>query len=428
MICTKSVRPIRVFVHLAHGFGAESWRARWSRGEIIGINERLPYGYFRAREDGCTVEYSEDRAEHHLAKCLRLAVRLVLGFDLVHAWRNRRGIRNAEVVWTHTESQYLAVLFLLCTRKGVRHPKIIAQTIWLFDHWHKLSGPRRWLYACLIRRADVLTVHSPRNLKFARELFPDCRSELVPFGIRADTMLPRGPRPAHRPIRVLSLGNDRHRDWATLIRAVTGRTDCVLRIVSHSVNRALLRSAANIEIMHPRNNSELSALYEWADIVVVPLQPNLHASGITVVQEATLYGLPVICTDTGGLNAYFSDGEVSFVPPRDPEVIRQQIATLAADDAGRWEMIERARQRIISSEHTSRRYAQRHAELSRELLSGAATESRVELACAGKNARRVSSNSIGPRLGLCRWLAAGSIVAAVSGDLVAGIGRRSALR
>src|SRR5215217_8244963 len=56
MICTKGIRPIRVFVHLAHGFGAESWQARWSRGEIIGINERLPYGYFRAREDGCTVE------------------------------------------------------------------------------------------------------------------------------------------------------------------------------------------------------------------------------------------------------------------------------------------------------------------------------------------------------------------------------------
>src|SRR5262249_10294705 len=45
--------PIRAFVHLAHGFGAEQWQARWDRGETIGLNERLPYGYFWARQDGC---------------------------------------------------------------------------------------------------------------------------------------------------------------------------------------------------------------------------------------------------------------------------------------------------------------------------------------------------------------------------------------
>ena len=126
---------------------------------------------------------------------------------------------------------------------------------------------------------------------------------MIPFGIRAETMLPRDPRPAHRPIRVLSLGNDRHRDWPTLIAAMKDWNDCVLRLVSHQVNRALVRSATNVEITHPRTNDDLMALYDWADIVVVPLKPNLHASGITVVQEATLCGLPVVCTDTGGLGA-----------------------------------------------------------------------------------------------------------------------------
>ena len=53
-------QPVRVFVHLAHGFGASRWRAKWDRGEIVGLNDRLPYGYFRAEEYGCSVEYSED--------------------------------------------------------------------------------------------------------------------------------------------------------------------------------------------------------------------------------------------------------------------------------------------------------------------------------------------------------------------------------
>lgn len=105
--------PIRVFVHLAHGFGAANWQQRWDRGEIIGINDRLPYGYFWAAEDGCAIEHSEDRPEGLFGRLLRLGIRVALGFDFVHAWRNRRGIADAEVVWTHTESQHLAVLLLL---------------------------------------------------------------------------------------------------------------------------------------------------------------------------------------------------------------------------------------------------------------------------------------------------------------------------
>jgi glycosyltransferase involved in cell wall biosynthesis len=363
-----SLPPIRVFVHLAYGFGARDWLQRWQRSEIIGINDRLPYGYFWAEEDGCTVEYSEDRSENFFGRMLRLSLRLVLGFDLVHAWHNRRGIANAEIVWTHTESQHLAVLLLLLLRPLSRRPKVIAQSIWLFDHWHKLSRVRRWFYRRLIARADVLTVHSPENLKRARILFPMCRSELILFGIRGEWQRVRERRGARRPIRLVSLGNDRHRDWPTLIGAVGGWDDCVLRIASANVPPALVRTVPNVEIVRPRNNAELIALYDWADIAVVAIKPNLHASGITVLEEATLCGLPVICSDTGGLRAYFSGDEIALVPPLSQQAIRQRTAALAEDDEARWAMVERARSRIIAGGLTSRRFAQRHAELSRDLL------------------------------------------------------------
>jgi hypothetical protein len=196
-------KPIRVFVHLARGFGAARWQARWDRGEIIGLNDRLPYGFFRAQEDGCVVEYSEDRSENLLGAALRLGARLLLGFDFVHAWRNRRSIYAAEIVWTGTESQHLAVLLLLRRRNRRHRPKVIAQSVWLFDSWPSLWAPKRWLYAKLIADAAALTVHSAEGLKVARTLFPLQRSMWMPFGVRADEMVVRGPRPTHRPIRVL---------------------------------------------------------------------------------------------------------------------------------------------------------------------------------------------------------------------------------
>jgi hypothetical protein len=35
--------------------------------------------------------------------------------------------------------------------------------------------------------------------------------------------------------------------------------------------------------------------------MIMSLKPNLHASGITVILESIILGVPVVCTDSGGL-------------------------------------------------------------------------------------------------------------------------------
>jgi len=56
------------------------------------------------------------------------------------------------------------------------------------------------------------------------------------------------------------------------------------------------------------------------------------------------------------------------VPAGQAPSLRAAIAALAADDDERCRMVERAQQRMSAAGLTSRRYGQRHAELSRELL------------------------------------------------------------
>jgi glycosyltransferase involved in cell wall biosynthesis len=361
---------IRVFVHLARGFGATHWQAKWDRGEVIGLNERLPYGFFWAREGGCTIEYSEDHQEGRLGTLLRLVVRALLGFDLVHAWRNRHGIFAAEIVWTGTESQHLAVLFLSLFRSPQRSPKVIAQSIWLFDTWPRLWAPKRWLYARLMADAALLTMHSDEGLKVARALFPKQRAMTMLYGIRADEMTRREQRVAPRPIRIVSAGHDRHRDWATLLAAVGGLPDAELRIVAPRLPRGL-KPGANVTLVHPKTNDEYIALYRWADIVALALNPNLHGSGITVVEEAVVLGVPVVAADGGALKCYFSEDELRYVPLGDAAAMRAAIAALADDAGERTRLVERAQRRMIEGGLTSRDFALRHAVLSRELLSGA---------------------------------------------------------
>ncbi len=168
------------------------------------------------------------------------------------------------------------------------------------------------------------------------------------------------------PIRVLSLGNDRHRDWNTLISATRNVPDIEVKLATVSLKP--LADANNIAVVRAQNNDELFALFAWADIVVVALKPNLHASGITVIEEATIFGLPVICSRVGGLDAYFGREDIFYVDGHDPAQIRAAIQGLAHDDARRTALVRKARQRLYHDELTSKGYARRHVELSKQLL------------------------------------------------------------
>jgi len=283
-------------------------------------------------------------------------------------------------VWTHTEIEYLAVLLLFRSLFWKRRPKLIAQNVWLFDRWQSFSGAGRFALSWLIAKADILTFLSLENLKAARSLFPNVRCEFVPFGINADEILALMRKKAHRPLHVLSVGNDPHRDWPILIAAMRGLPDCYLKIASKKVKAKEIASCPNIELLNISSNDQFLAAFDWADILVVALKPNLHASGITVLQEAAVRGVPIVCTDTGGLRAYFSDEEIYYIPGNNPVEIQIAVMTLAADDELRFALAARAQERMKSGLLSSRCYARRHAELSRDLLAQETPSRAAELA------------------------------------------------
>jgi glycosyltransferase involved in cell wall biosynthesis len=369
-------KSVNVFVLLGYHFGANSWKRKHALGLIAGLNDRLAYGYYRAAGQGWSIEYSHDYDEGSFTRFGRLALRKLLGFDLIHVFRNRRRMLQADVVWTHTELEHLGVLALLRLIGRRYRPKLVANCVWLFDRWPRLSRAKRFLYRSLLRDADVVTTFSPENLKVARKLLPSVRCECVLWGALTHEMAPHRKVAVHRPLRIASLGNDMHRDWETLLSAFGNIDRYEVRIGSSKINRKLISALRNVKITSAMTADEVSALYEWSDFVVVPLKPNLHASGITVIFESIISGVPSICTDTGGLRAYFSDIEVTYVPAFGPIAMRVAVDELSADDNRRFTMVVKAQERLISADLTAHGFATRNRCLSEELLrSSSATPS-----------------------------------------------------
>jgi glycosyltransferase involved in cell wall biosynthesis len=287
------------FVLLEQGRGLTTWRARYKKGEV---SEAVPYGYVSARP-GWTLEFSEDQAESAPAKFVRRLVLRAFGFDVIHVLRQKARFKSADVIWTHTEHMHLAYSLVSLFSRSL--PPAICQSVWLPELISDGRGFKMLLARLLIRRGAVNVVQSLGNAALLKKTAPEVQCIYVPFGISSEpfSALAMSSPPNARRLRVLAVGNDRHRDWLTLIDAVDGLTDIAeMRILSRSAMPRELPE--NVEVKSARGLAAIQDSYAWADVVCLPLRQNSHASGITVALEAIYSSTPLIMTNVGGLGDY----------------------------------------------------------------------------------------------------------------------------
>jgi glycosyltransferase involved in cell wall biosynthesis len=365
-----------VHVHLFYGADPRFYR----KGENIGCL----YGYHHAESDEFALTYSQDARENAPVRMLRRGLKALLGFDLIHTLRNRDEILRSDVVWTHTEHEYLSValVLLLSGRRTASSPLLLAQSVWLLDKWPSYGMLRRWLYRKLIARADVLTTLSSENAELCQR-YLGRKATHVYYGLNTGdfpVQMP-GEWQAHTPVRIAAIGNDRDRDWETLIEAFGNDSRYHVRLATRRRIPARLH-ASNVEIAPAAGLKKARELYDWADLVLVPLRPNSHASGITVMLEAAALGKPMVVTDVGALNDYFSYGAVSYVPPFDSQALRAAVDRLVAEPDDALRQAQAAAVQLRTRDLTTRQFALQHVRITEELLRQRAaprTELRTEL-------------------------------------------------
>lgn len=298
---------MKVFIQLPADLSIAEWQKNYLNGKIVGINDPdSPYGYSRIKDSYNTVEFSQKPKNMFLCKVLRK----LFGMDLWNTFKNRKSIFSANIVWTHTEVECFAVAFLSLVFN--REIKILGQCVWLMDKWDNYSFFRKMIYKTLVRKIDVLTFHSPLNSSKAKKIFPRNEVKIVKFGIPTENIYPVNSLNMNRVLKVVAIGNDIHRDWDYLIETCGNNKSIDLTIISTKIDKRLIEGFDNIRIKVFDDRDLFISFVKSNHVSIVPLKNNLHASGLTAIQESIILGIPVICSNKGGLDYYFTDEIVSF--------------------------------------------------------------------------------------------------------------------
>lgn len=355
---------LQVLVLLEHGRGLARWRKRYEAGAVY---DPTPYDYGSAESPEVHLTFSEDGSDGGPYAFLRRGVLKVTGIDLVHVLRNLRAARRADVIWTHTESEHLALGLLKSLRLPL--PPVIAQSVWLVDAWPSLPKVKRVLYRWCLRHVELATTLSPVNAGILSETI-DKPVRFVPYGVVTEPWIALPVVEGREgPLRVLALGNDRHRDWDVLrevARAAGGELE--VRVLTRLVGPEWAKGVPGLTVGQARSVTETGEAFAWADVVCLPLRTNLHASGITVLLEAAAWSKPCVVTDTGGLDAYFTPAEVAYVPLGGaPEKWLDALSTLR-DPGLAQQLVAAMRSRVADGGYSGAGFAARHVAMSDELL------------------------------------------------------------
>ena len=216
-----------------------------------------------------------------------------------------------------------------------RRRPVVAGVGWL-ERPELLERAHRTASVAALRRAAAVFTQCPGMVPILRAdwgLDPE-RVHGVTLGIDPD-FFPYQPWEERDPggATVTSVGDDRNRDHATLIGAVTQvRADGVPAWLELATTLPV-DLPAEAGVVHARRmNAAMRGLYRRTTVVAVALRPNPVGAGLTVALEALASGRPVVASDNPGMDSYVEHGRTGLlVPPGNPRAMADAVGELLAD-------------------------------------------------------------------------------------------------
>jgi glycosyltransferase involved in cell wall biosynthesis len=317
----------------------DTWRVKFGHQHTPSA---LPYGVDVLEKHQFSFVGGERRGGNHPGK-LRNLVEHRTGFPVVRPLSWLAEARRVDLVLALLEREaYLPALLKAKGWTGYAKKPLVIWSCWLADEVTRSDAAARAVLKKRVTAAD-LVIH------LSRHETPILQAEL---GLRRDQLFAMTygvshryyqPTEHHRDIPVLAVGQDRGRDYATLLAAIRD-TDLQVDLVCRRENLGSLDLPKNVNFRGTVSLSEYRDLLARAQIVAVPTLEMAYPSGSSVALEAAASGCAVVTTTTTAMTDYFTDQETArLVAVGDVETWRTVLTELLADPAQRQQLGAAAR-------------------------------------------------------------------------------------
>lgn len=359
----------RVFVALTHSLDVEQWRRRNASGEVP---DATPYGLHHVQEHGLEVTFSSASDAPATTPSAQVTSRLsdavhhrTGGLEFPHVLKQRSRLRDEgiDAVFSYDERTGFPVATALGSMPSV------TGLAWL-DRRSQTPRLHRMIAERALARADLMFTQCAPMVEITADEWgiSQHRIRFVTLGIDTDFFAEQPwPEPDATPT-IVSAGEDRFRDHALLIHAVTQVRDRHRSLHLELATGLPVNPPAGLATLYrERLNGRMRELYARSTAVAVALHPTPTGSGLTVVLEAMASGRPVIVTANPGIADYVEHEETGLlVPPGDVDAFAAAVDALIADPARAREMGRRAAE-VARARFASTQMAGRFAELITEI-------------------------------------------------------------
>ncbi len=287
-----------------------------------------------------------------------------LSHPLVFAWSERAGIPLAGYRrLTGSKGRFVSMFQCWSARQ-----ELAVTTFGLFNSMDTI------IVHCRSMQDNLIRLGAPRE-----------RVRLIHYSIDQNFFAPRPEVEPRRDV-IMSIGEPRSRDYASLFEAVRGLPLTLevagfghwyAREKNSSVGASIPES---VNLLNHLPQSELRDQYASSQFVVIPVHDLVYSAGATASMEAGSMGRAVIAFHSRGISDYIIDGETGIlVEPGNIEGMRDAIRSLSANPKEAKRLGNNARQRIIE-ELNLETYVKNIAEVLMQNVpkAGPATEGSVE--------------------------------------------------
>lgn len=294
------MKPTRCVVLSEHDF--DQWQRRYEVGDAPA---RLPYAIDALEGENFELTGVRQSSRPTVVKA-RQVVEHRYGMVVERALRAIPPLTQADVLIALLERQAMLPGLLKSWRvPPYRSTPLVIWSCWLADDIRRGDEIQRAWIKRRIQEADLITHFSHQQTEILVDFgIPEERLFPLTFGVSQNFYTPDPT--FDRDIELLAVGQDRGRDYRTLIDAVRG-TQLTLDLVCKPENLAGIDVPENVRVHGTVSLAAYRRLLTRAQVVAVPTFEMAYPTGSSVALEAASSGCAVVLSGTPPLRDYFVD-------------------------------------------------------------------------------------------------------------------------